>query len=54
MRENLTVASRKDVGEVDTTLALVGIDVAAEAMPGQLSQGQRKLVGIARALASSP
>ena len=54
VRENLTVASPKDVGEVDTTLALVGIDVAAEAMPGQLSQGQRKLVGIARALASSP
>jgi branched-chain amino acid transport system permease protein len=54
VRENLTVASPKDTGEVDTTLASVGIDVAAEAMPGQLSQGQRKLVGIARALASSP
>jgi ABC-type branched-subunit amino acid transport system ATPase component/ABC-type branched-subunit amino acid transport system permease subunit len=54
VRENLTVASTKDTGEVDTTLASVGIDVAAEAMPGQLSQGQRKLVGIARALASSP
>ena len=54
VRENLTVASPKDTGEVDTALASVGIDVAAEAMPGQLSQGQRKLVGIARALASSP
>ena len=35
-------------------MASVGIHVASEAMPGQLSQGQRKLVGIARALASSP
>jgi branched-chain amino acid transport system permease protein len=54
VRENLTVASPKDMGEADTTLASVGVDVAAEAMPGQLSQGQRKLVGIARALASGP
>jgi ABC-type branched-subunit amino acid transport system ATPase component len=54
VRENLTVAAPKDTGEVDSTLASVGIDVAEEAMPGQLSQGQRKLVGIARALASSP
>jgi branched-chain amino acid transport system permease protein len=54
VRENLTVAAPKDTGEVDSTLASVGIDVASEAMPGQLSQGQRKLVGIARALASGP
>jgi ABC-type branched-subunit amino acid transport system ATPase component/branched-subunit amino acid ABC-type transport system permease component len=54
VRENLTVASPKDMGEVDATLATVGLDVAGEAMPGQLSQGQRKLVGIARALASGP
>ncbi len=54
VRENLTVASPKGTGGVDSTLTSVGIDVAAEAMPGQLSQGQRKLVGIARALASSP
>jgi ABC-type branched-subunit amino acid transport system ATPase component/ABC-type branched-subunit amino acid transport system permease subunit len=54
VRENLTVAAPKDTGEVDSTLASVGIDLASEAMPGQLSQGQRKLVGIARALASSP
>jgi branched-chain amino acid transport system permease protein len=54
VRENLTVAAPKDTGEVDSTLASVGIDVASEAMPSQLSQGQRKLVGIARALASSP
>jgi branched-chain amino acid transport system permease protein len=52
VRENLTVAD--GTGEVDSKLALVGLDVTAEAMPGQLSQGQRKLVGIARALASGP
>jgi branched-chain amino acid transport system ATP-binding protein len=52
VRENLTVAD--GTGEVDAKLSLVGLDVAGEAMPGQLSQGQRKLVGIARALASSP
>jgi len=52
VRENLTVAD--GTGEVDAKLSLVGLDVAGEAMPGQLSQGQRKLVGIARALASNP
>jgi branched-chain amino acid transport system ATP-binding protein len=41
-------------GEVDATLGMVGLDVSTEAMPSQLSQGQRKLVGIARALASRP
>jgi branched-chain amino acid transport system permease protein len=52
VRENLTVAD--GTGEVEPKLALVGVDVTGEAMPGQLSQGQRKLVGIARALASGP
>jgi branched-chain amino acid transport system ATP-binding protein len=52
VRENLAVAD--GTGEVDSKLTLVGLDVTGEAMPGQLSQGQRKLVGIARALASNP
>jgi branched-chain amino acid transport system permease protein len=52
VRENLSVAD--GTGEVESKLALVGLDVTGEAMPGQLSQGQRKLVGIARALASNP
>ena len=55
--ENLTVASRGDaVSEesVGETLGVVGMDWAAEAMPTQLSTGQRKLVGVARALVAKP
>jgi branched-chain amino acid transport system permease protein len=52
VRENLTVASRN--GLADDALAKVGMDWAAEAMPAQLSTGQRKLVGVARALAAKP
>jgi ABC-type branched-subunit amino acid transport system ATPase component len=63
VRENLLVAAarpgtravlkraagrRPDAGEV---LDLVGMAWAADAMPDQLSEGQRKLVGVARALA---
>ena len=48
--ENVAVAGG-DAGEI---LGLVGLDWAAEAMPDQLSEGQRKLVGVARALAGSP
>ncbi len=58
VRENLTVAVRDGTGARDgsagQTLALVGMDWAAEAMPAQLSMGQRKLVGVARALAAKP
>ena len=50
VRENLTVASR--TGASAAALDLVGMDWAAEAMPAQLSMGQRKLVGVARALAA--
>jgi ABC-type branched-subunit amino acid transport system ATPase component/ABC-type branched-subunit amino acid transport system permease subunit len=55
VRENLTVASRNGSADsVDEALRLVGMDWAAEAMPTQLSSGQRKLVGVARALAAKP
>src|SRR5262252_233 len=50
--ENLTVASRE--GSVTDALSLVSMDWAAEAMPTQLSSGQRKLVGVARALVAKP
>ena len=50
--ENLTVASRD--GAVADALSLVSMDWAAEAMPTQLSSGQRKLVGVARALVAKP
>jgi ABC-type branched-subunit amino acid transport system ATPase component len=52
VRENLTVASRN--GSAARTLGLVGLDWAADAMPSQLSMSQRKLVGVARALAAKP
>jgi branched-chain amino acid transport system permease protein len=55
--ENLTVASREGAVSdemVSQTLAVVGMDWAAGAMPGQLSSGQRKLVGVARALIARP
>jgi hypothetical protein len=55
--ENLTVAVREPAAGQNTareTLALVGMDGAAEAMPTKLSSGQRKLVGVARALVAKP
>ena len=52
VRENLTVASR--TGSADDALEQVGMAWAADAMPLQLSTGQRKLVGVARALAAKP
>jgi branched-chain amino acid transport system ATP-binding protein len=39
---------------VSHTLSRLGIESLADAMPGELSEGQRKLVGIARAFASEP
>jgi branched-chain amino acid transport system permease protein len=52
VRENLTVASGD--GSAEQALDLVGMGWAAEARPGDLSMGQRKLVGVARALAAKP
>ena len=70
IRENLTVAShRPSLWEtmreaisrpvlhrqaVDDALGLLGLEQVAELMPDELSQGQRKLVGVARALVASP
>jgi branched-chain amino acid transport system ATP-binding protein len=70
VRENLTVAAHKPsawevvrelfkrstAGQdaVDRALELVELTWAAEAMPGDLSQGQRKLVGVARAIVMEP
>jgi branched-chain amino acid transport system ATP-binding protein len=53
VRENLTVASR-DEQAAEEALALVELDWAAELMPSDLAQGQRKLVGVARAIAMRP
>jgi branched-chain amino acid transport system permease protein len=55
--ENLTVAMPADSAAADgaiPALGLVGMNWAAEAMPSSLSAGQRKLVGVARALAARP
>ena len=68
--ENLAVAARRpslwqvtkelvapasaSTETLDRTLDLLELGWAAEAMPGDLSQGQRKLVGVARAIAMEP
>jgi len=70
VRENLLVASQHpsvwgtlqeivsrpagDAGEANEALELLGLTAVAEDLPSGLSQGQRKLVGIARALVARP
>ncbi|MBV9195668.1 MAG: ATP-binding cassette domain-containing protein [Solirubrobacterales bacterium] len=59
VRENLTVATGHRPAdearpEVDNVLALMGLEPIAEAMPHELSEGQRKLVGLARAVVGRP
>jgi branched-chain amino acid transport system permease protein len=51
--ENVTVAARGDA-DPEQVLGLVDLAWAAPAMPDQLSEGARKLVGVARALAGNP
>ncbi len=70
VRENLAVAAHRPTllgtiretlsrpappGEaLEQALSLLALEPFAEAMPSDLSQGQRKLVGVARALAARP
>ena len=46
--------ARADQQAIDETLALFDLSWAAKANPADLSQGYRKLVGVARALAAGP
>ena len=48
------VSRREQNGQVDAVLRAFGLDARSEAQPSQISQGDRKLVGIARALAATP
>lgn len=43
-----------DESVIDRALDVVGLADAADTLPGELSQGQRKLAGVARALACRP
>ncbi|MGH9210524.1 MAG: ABC transporter ATP-binding protein [Acidimicrobiales bacterium] len=52
VRENLTVVSGTSAAE--DALASLGLEGLADAVPSELSQAQRKLVGLARALATEP
>jgi ABC-type branched-subunit amino acid transport system ATPase component len=55
VRENLAVAAKRgDNAAVDEGLGMVELGWAADLMPGDLSQGQRKLVGVGRAIAMRP
>jgi branched-chain amino acid transport system ATP-binding protein len=70
VRENLLVASlrpslwrtvketvslpRSDSSEIESALELLGIAAVVDEAPSELSQGQRKLVGLARALVARP
>jgi len=70
VRENVAVASHRlspwtavkelvssgstGTTQVDDALRILELDGLSEAMPSELSQAHRKLVGVARALAASP
>ena len=53
LKESVT-APRDDDVELATALELLGLEPVADELPSDLSQGQRKLVGIARALVARP
>jgi branched-chain amino acid transport system ATP-binding protein len=52
VRENLTVVAATRTAE--ETLDSLGLGHVADAMPSELSQAQRKVVGLARALVTGP
>jgi branched-chain amino acid transport system ATP-binding protein len=52
--KELVAPASANTETLDRTLDLLELGWAAEAMPGDLSQGQRKLVGVARAIAMEP
>jgi branched-chain amino acid transport system ATP-binding protein len=55
VRENLTVAARDGAAvSVDEELKLLDLEGAADAMPWELSQAERKRAGIGRALVARP
>ncbi len=56
VRENLTVAAGATVApeDIEAVLERMGLAPVAEAMPAELSEGQRKLVGLARAVVGGP
>ncbi|MFZ1997042.1 MAG: ABC transporter ATP-binding protein, partial [Solirubrobacteraceae bacterium] len=56
VRENLTVAagSTATAEDIEDVLERMGLAPVAQAMPAELSEGQRKLVGLARAVVGRP
>ena len=56
VRENLTVGAGPATTpeHIEAVLTRMGLAPVAEAMPAELSEGQRKLVGLARAVAGRP
>ncbi|HEY1369246.1 MAG TPA: ABC transporter ATP-binding protein [Gaiellaceae bacterium] len=54
LRETVTSSAEQASEQIGATLALLGLEAIADELPTDLAQGQRKLVGIARALVAQP
>jgi branched-chain amino acid transport system ATP-binding protein len=54
LAKDLVRPAAASAAEIERALDLVELGWAAELMPDELSQGQRKLVGVARAIAPGP